>query len=166
MDIKELYEKDYIGEKITVQGWVKNHRKQAHFGFIDLFDGTTFKTLQVVYDDTLENFEEITKIKLGSAVTVSGTLIKSPKELLEAIPKAFAIASSGRPGTVLIDIPVDIQKQKITFELNRNNLFTYSMFQRLLHTLNKSAYTADFLFRICLLYHVHDKFTNKILKKF
>ena len=80
MDIKELYEKDYINKKIEVSGWVRNHRKQAHFGFIDLHDGTTFKNLQVVYDDKLDNFEEITKIKLGSAVTVKGTLIKSPKE--------------------------------------------------------------------------------------
>ena len=35
MDIKELYVSDHIGEKITVQGWVRSHRKQAHFGFID-----------------------------------------------------------------------------------------------------------------------------------
>ena len=80
MEIKELYEKSFINKKIEISGWVKNHRKQAHFGFIDLFDGTTFKTLQVVYDDSLKNFEEITKIKLGSAITVSGTLITSPKE--------------------------------------------------------------------------------------
>ena len=80
MDIKELYEKSYIDKKVKVSGWVKNHRKQAHFGFIDLFDGTTFKTLQVVYDDSLADFEEVTKIKLGSALTVEGMLIKSPKE--------------------------------------------------------------------------------------
>ncbi len=80
MDIKNIYEEDYINKKITVDGWVRNHRKQAHFGFIDLSDGTTFKTLQVVYDDKLKDFEEITKIKLGSAISVTGTLIKSPKE--------------------------------------------------------------------------------------
>lgn len=80
MDIKELFEKDYIGKKITVQGWVRNHRKQAHFGFIDLSDGTCFEHLQVVYDDNLDNFEEITKIKIGSALTINGTLNESPKE--------------------------------------------------------------------------------------
>ena len=74
IDAKELI------KEIEVSGWVRNHRKQAHFGFIDLHDGTTFKNLQVVYDDKLENFEEITKIKLGSAVSVKGLLIKSPKE--------------------------------------------------------------------------------------
>ena len=50
LDIKELYLKDYIDQEITVSGWIKNHRKQAHFGFIDLSDGTYFKGLQVVYE--------------------------------------------------------------------------------------------------------------------
>ena len=80
MDIKELYIKGHIGEKITVQGWIRNHRKQAHFGFIDLSDGTYFKNLQIVYEDNLKEFEEISKLKIGSAITVTGTLIKSPKE--------------------------------------------------------------------------------------
>ena len=127
MDIKELYEKDYIGEKITVQGWVKNHRKQAHFGFIDLFDGTTFKTLQVIYDDKLENFEDITKIKLGSAVTVEGTLIKSPKEgqefelTLENItlegdcPDDYPLQAKGRPTREFL--------REIAYLRPRTNLF-------------------------------------------
>ncbi len=80
LDIRNLYEKDFEDKEITISGWIKNHRKQAHFGFIDLFDGTYFKPLQVVYDDKLENFEEITKLKLGSAITVTGKLISSPKE--------------------------------------------------------------------------------------
>ena len=80
MDIKELFEKDYIDKKIRVQGWIRNHRKQAHFGFIDLSDGTCFEHLQVVYDDKLDCFDEITKLKIGSAVTLEGTLVASPKE--------------------------------------------------------------------------------------
>lgn len=80
MDIKELYIKDYIGKTITIQGWIRNHRKQAHFGFIDLSDGTCFKHLQIVYDDNLEEFETISKLKIGSAITVVGKLNKSPKE--------------------------------------------------------------------------------------
>ena len=79
MDIKDLYLKDYIGKKIKVQGWVRNHRKQSQLGFIDLSDGTCFEHLQVVYDDKLSEFQEIAKIKIGSALTVEGTLVKSPK---------------------------------------------------------------------------------------
>jgi len=127
MDIRELYEKDYINKEIKVQGWVKNHRKQAHFGFIDLYDGTTFKTLQVVYDDTLENFEEITKIKLGSAVTVEGTLIKSPKEgqefeltlksfVLEGdCPDDYPLQAKGRPTREFL--------REIAYLRPRTNLF-------------------------------------------
>ena len=77
MDIKDI-KKELIGESITVSGWVKNHRKQAKFGFIDLNDGTCFNSLQVVYNDDLDFFDELTKIKLGSAITVTGKLIESP----------------------------------------------------------------------------------------
>lgn len=61
-------------------------------------------------------FQEADTFGLSLPITKHSILIKSPEELLYAIPKAFAIASSGRPGAVLIDIPVDVQKQKITFE--------------------------------------------------
>ena len=77
MDIKDI-KKETIGEIIKVSGWIKNHRKQAKFGFIDLNDGTCFNSLQVVYTDELDFFEELTKLKLGAAITVTGKLIESP----------------------------------------------------------------------------------------
>ena len=77
MDIKDVF-KSNIGDKVTVSGWIKNHRKQAKFGFIDLNDGTSFNSLQVVYTDELSCFEELTKLKLGSAITVTGKIIESP----------------------------------------------------------------------------------------
>ena len=80
MDIKELYQGDFIGKRVCVQGWVRNHRKQAHFGFIDLSDGTCFEHLQVVYDESVDCFDLLTKVKIGSAVTIEGTLVESPKE--------------------------------------------------------------------------------------
>lgn len=80
LDVKELYLKDYINQEVIVEGWIKNHRKQKEFGFIDFFDGTSFNTLQIVYDNKLSNFEEIQKYKVGSAIRVKGSLIKSPKE--------------------------------------------------------------------------------------
>ena len=75
MDIKDINKK-IIGSEITISGWIKNHRKQAKFGFIDLNDGTCFNSLQVVYNDELDNFSDIQKLKLGSAITVSGILIE------------------------------------------------------------------------------------------
>ena len=76
MDIKDIT-KDLIGKEITICGWVKNHRKQATFGFINLFDGTCTNSLQVVYDNSLKDFEEIGRIHIGSSIKVIGTVKES-----------------------------------------------------------------------------------------
>ena len=82
IDAKELYEKidEYMDKEVTLEGWIRNHRKQKEFGFIDFSDGTCFKHIQVVYDNKLEDFEEIQKYHVGSAIRVVGTVVKSPKE--------------------------------------------------------------------------------------
>ena len=72
LDVSKYFEKEVI-----LQGWVRNHRKQKEFGFIDFSDGTCFGTIQLVYDNSLENFDSITKIKVGSSLEVTGTVIKS-----------------------------------------------------------------------------------------
>ena len=61
LDVKDLYDgiKDYMDKEVTLQGWIKNHRKQKEFGFIDFSDGTSFKHVQLVYDNSLEEFDEI-----------------------------------------------------------------------------------------------------------
>ena len=78
LDVRDLFKNDYVGKEITVNGWIRNHRKQKEFGFIDFSDGTTPKHLQVVYDNSLDTFDEIAKMHIGSAVSVTGKLIKSP----------------------------------------------------------------------------------------
>ncbi len=82
LDLKEVYEeeKELIGKEVTLQGWIRNHRKQKEFGFIDFNDGTCFKNLQVVYDDKLDSFSDIQKLKIGSSITIKGTIVSSPKE--------------------------------------------------------------------------------------
>jgi len=79
MDVKELFEQkeSYMDKEVTLNGWIRNHRKQKEFGFIDFSDGTCFEHLQLVYDNKLENFEEITKFHIGSSIEVIGTLVKS-----------------------------------------------------------------------------------------
>lgn len=79
MDVKDLLKEieQYVGKEVTLQGWIRNHRKQKEFGFIDFSDGTCFKHIQLVYDNNLNAFEDIQKIKNGSAITVTGTLVKS-----------------------------------------------------------------------------------------
>ena len=77
IDIKDLFKDDYVNKKVSVSGWIRNHRKQKEFGFIDFNDGTYFKNLQIVYDNSLEKFDDIQKLKIGSAITVTGKIIKS-----------------------------------------------------------------------------------------
>ena len=79
MDVKELYEKldSLMGSTVVLEGWIKNHRKQKEFGFIDFSDGTCFSHVQLVYDNKLDTFEEITKYRVGSAIRVEGVVIES-----------------------------------------------------------------------------------------
>ena len=79
MDVVELI-KDvdkYMNKEVTLQGWIRNHRKQKEFGFIDFADGTCFEHVQLVYDDKLKEFDEIQKYRVGCAITVNGKVIKS-----------------------------------------------------------------------------------------
>ena len=80
IDVKKLYEKldDYMGREVVLQGWIRNHRKQKEFGFIDFNDGTFFKSVQVVYDNKLETFDEIQALHVGCAIEVVGEVIESP----------------------------------------------------------------------------------------
>ena len=81
-DLKEVYQiyNELIDTEITLQGWIRNHRKQKEVGFIDFFDGTYFKSVQLVYSKELQSFDEIQEIRIGSAITVTGKLVKSDRE--------------------------------------------------------------------------------------
>ena len=58
MDIREIYKsyKELDGKTVEVQAWIKNLRAQKEFGFIEINDGSFFNSVQVVYDNTLENY--------------------------------------------------------------------------------------------------------------
>ena len=79
MDLKDLFQniEEYKDKEIKVEGWIRNHRDQKTFGFIDFSDGTTFEHLQIVYDEKLDNFTEIQKLLVGSAIEVKGIITPS-----------------------------------------------------------------------------------------
>lgn len=111
LDIKELHEKykELLNKEVMIEGWVKNHRKQKDFGFIDFTDGTCFKSVQVVYTNELKDFDDISKISIGSSICVSGTLIESEGSgqeyeikassvtLLGGVDDDYPLQSKGRP---------------------------------------------------------------------
>lgn len=79
-DLREIFEnKDsYLDHDVKVQGWIRNHRKQKSFGFIDFYDGTVLSPMQIIYDNEMDDFDIVQNYRIGSAITVEGKLIKSP----------------------------------------------------------------------------------------
>lgn len=80
LDVRDIYKNldQYMNQEVVVSGWIRNHRKQKEFGFIDFSDGTYFKNIQVVYDNKLEDFDEIQKLRVGCAIEVRAEVISSP----------------------------------------------------------------------------------------
>jgi asparaginyl-tRNA synthetase len=78
IDVRKLYESDFINKEVILQGWIRSHRKQKEFGFIDFYDGTYFKSIQIVYESDIEGFDDIQKYRVGSAITVDGIIVESP----------------------------------------------------------------------------------------
>ena len=78
--VRELFKNtdSFAGKEIEVGGWVRSVRASKQFGFIVLNDGTYFTPVQVVYHDTMENFQEISKTNVGAALIVKGTLVETP----------------------------------------------------------------------------------------
>lgn len=79
LDVKELLDSAsaYLNQEVILEGWIRNHRKQKEFGFIDFSDGTIFEHIQLVYDNTVPTFEKIQTLKVGSSIEVKGKLVSS-----------------------------------------------------------------------------------------
>ena len=115
-NIRDLFrnKEAYENKKITVGGWVRSIRNSKAFGFIVVNDGTFFEPLQVVYHDKMDNFAEISKLNVGAAVIVTGTLVATPqaKQPFEIQADTVMIEGASAP-----DYP--LQKKRHTFEYLR-----------------------------------------------
>ena len=80
ISVRELFKNTdaYADKEVQIGGWVRNRRPSKQFGFIMLSDGTYFTPVQVVYNDSLVNFQEISKINIGAALVIQGTLVLTP----------------------------------------------------------------------------------------
>ena len=78
--VKQLFRQinDYEGKQVNLMGWVRSNRSQAQFGFLTVNDGSFFDSVQIVYDNKLTNFEEISKFRVGVSVNVIGRVILTP----------------------------------------------------------------------------------------
>jgi len=115
--VKELYRKteEYADKKVTVGGWIRTVRSSKTFGFIELNDGSFFKNVQIVFEDTLENYQEVSKLNVGSAIIVEGTLVQTPEAKQPFEIKASSITIEG---TSSPEYP--LQKKRHSFEFLRS----------------------------------------------
>ena len=59
----------FADQEVTVRGWIRTNRGSNKFGFVELNDGSFFKSVQVVYEaDKLANFTEVSKFRLSAGV--------------------------------------------------------------------------------------------------
>ena len=114
--VREIFRdrEKYLNKEIQVGGWVRSNRDSKAFGFLVLHDGTFFETLQIVYHDTMANFQELTKINVGAAVIVKGTLVPTPeaKQPFEIQAEEISIEGASTP-----DYP--LQKKRHSLEYMR-----------------------------------------------
>ena len=116
ISIKDLYRnrEQYLNQEVTIGGWLRSKRDSKTFGFLVINDGTFFEPLQVVYSDGLENFADITKLNVGAALIVKGTLVPTPqaKQPFEIQAAEVQIEGASAP-----DYP--LQKKRHSFEYLR-----------------------------------------------
>ena len=96
---------------VTIEGWVRTLRSSKAFGFIEVNDGSFLKHVQVVFDTNLTNFEEVSKITIGSSIKVIGKLVET-----ENAKQPFEIQAASVEVQNLCDNDYPIQKKNHTFE--------------------------------------------------
>ena len=149
VDIKKLYRDtdDYMGKEIVIQGWIRTLRDSKNFGFIEVNDGSFFKNLQIVFDETLDNFKDVAKLPIATAIKVTGDLVKTEgaKQPFEIKAKSIVVEAPSSS-----DFP--LQKKRHTFEYLRT----------IAHLRPRSnAFSAVFRVRSVAAYAIHKFFQDR-----
>jgi asparaginyl-tRNA synthetase len=147
--IKELFRETekYVDKTVTIAGWIRTIRDSKTFGFIEVNDGSFFKNIQVVFDDNLDNFKEISKLGISSAIIVEGKLELTPKAKQPFEIKAEKITVEG-----FSDKDYPLQKKRHSFEFLRE----------IAHLRPRSnTFSAVFRVRSLAAYAIHKFFQEK-----
>lgn len=114
--VKDIFRhgEDYLNKEIELFGWVRKIRDQKKFGFIELNDGSFFKGVQIVFEEGLENFDEVSRLSISSTIKVKGTLVKSQGSGQDLEVKADRIEIFQKA-----DLEYPLQNKRHTFEYLR-----------------------------------------------
>jgi len=147
--IKDIYRntEKYADQRIVIEGWIRTLRASKAFGFIEVNDGSFFKNLQVVFEEGLENFLEVSKLYISTAIRVEGKLELTPDAKQPFEIKATKIEIEGQSSG---DYP--LQKKRHSFEFLRE----------IAHLRPRSnAFSAVFRVRSLAAYAIHKFFQEK-----
>ncbi len=147
--VKSLYRESekYADQDVCISGWIRTLRSSKAFGFIEVNDGSFFKNLQVVFEDSLDNFKEIEKLSISSSIIVEGKLVLTPGSKQPFEIKATKIIVEGESSN---DYP--LQKKRHTFEYLRT----------IAHLRPRSnAFSAVFRVRSLVAYAIHSFFNER-----
>lgn len=148
--VKALYRQtaDYANKEVHLGGWIRTMRVSKNFGFIELNDGSFFKNIQIVFEaDTLENYNEITKMSVGAAIIVKGLLVETPEAKQPFEVKATEIVVEG---TSTPDYP--LQKKRHSVEFLRQIAYLRP---------RTNMFSATFRVRSLIAYAIHQFFQDQ-----
>ena len=147
--VRELFKnsEEYYTKEIKVSGWIRTVRDSKTFGFIELNDGSFFKNLQIVFDNTLSNFNEICKLTISSSVEITGIFTKT-----ENAKQPFELKATSVKVVDLSDSDYPLQKKRHTVEYLR----TIAHLRPRTNTFN-----AVFRVRSVISYAIHKFFQEK-----
>lgn len=119
--VRKIYRntEDFVGKDLMISGWVRTVRSSNAFGFVEVNDGTFFKNIQVIFDDSLENFKEVSKMAVSSAIEVQGKLELTPDAKQPFEIKATKIEIVGSSDN---DYPLQKKKHSIEFLRSKAHL--------------------------------------------
>ncbi|ARC84092.1 asparagine--tRNA ligase [Clostridium argentinense CDC 2741] len=147
--VKQIYrEKEkYSDQMISISGWIRTLRASKNFGFIEINDGSFFKNIQVVFEEELENFAEVSKLSISSSLTIEGKVVLTPEAKQPFEIKATKIIVEGESSS---EYP--LQKKRHSFEFLRT----------IAHLRPRSnAFSAVFRVRSLTAYAIHKFFQER-----
>ncbi|MDD7391688.1 MAG: asparagine--tRNA ligase [Fusobacterium gastrosuis] len=137
----------YVNKEVELFGWVRKIRDQKKFGFIELNDGSFFKGVQVVFEENLENFDEISRLSIASTIKVKGVLVES-----QGAGQALEVKATSIEIFQKADLDYPLQNKRHTFEYLRT----------IAHLRPRTnAFSAVFRVRSVLAYAIHKFFQEQ-----
>lgn len=113
-NVQDMANNNEDGVNVTIAGWIRTTRISKNVGFIEISDGTCMKSVQIVIDKNLDNYDVVSKLSIGSCIIVSGKLV-----LIKNVRQIFEIQAAKIIIEGFSDATYPLQKKKHSLEYLR-----------------------------------------------